>query len=208
MLPRLAALCLLCLPCCLLLWPAAAQAQVKRCTLPDGNAIYTDRQCADIGARERLPTAPASAPGATVQRRSVCAPNPQALADDMAMALQSGDANRVAALYDWTGAGSSTANAMMDRLQLLAERTTVDVQLQYSAANTPDAITNNSPSSAPQRFDERTGQLLAQAPGNGAGSNTRRLLGLQISQAQKNGYTAVTTRIGLHRRMDCWWLSL
>ena len=185
---------------------------MKRCTLPDGSAIYTDRQCADIGARERLATAPASAPSASVLRRSVCARNPQALADDMAMALQSGDANRVAALYDWTGVGSSTANAMMDRLQVLAERTTVDVQLQYAAATLPSTLPRETSrdisGNAPQRFDERTGQLLAQAPSNNAGSNTPRLLGLQISQAQKNGYTAVTTRVGLHRRMDCWWLSL
>ncbi|MDE2408324.1 MAG: hypothetical protein KGL91_10750 [Xanthomonadaceae bacterium] len=190
-------LAIACLPC-LLLWSAGAQAQVKRCTLPDGSAIYTDRQCADIGARERLPPpAPAGATGAVITRRSVCARSPQDLADALAQALQSGDANRIAALYDWTGMGSSTANAVLDRLQTLAERNLLDVQLQYSGADTAE-------DTAPQRFDERSGQLLvARTP-----PSRPRLLGLQIIQMQKNGYTAVNTRVGLHRRMDCWWLSL
>ena len=183
---------------CLLLaivWTPPAQAQVKRCSLPDGSLIYTDRQCADIGAQERVnPVQPA---GGTYQRRMLCARNPQALADGLAAAVQTGDANRIAALYDWTGMGSSTANAVMDRLQAIAERNLVDVQVVRSRAADADTST-------PQRFDETSGQLLtptAPAPA------PARVLGLQLSQVQKNGYTPINTRFGMHRRMDCWWLQ-
>ena len=180
---------------CLLLaivWTPSAQAQVKRCSLPDGSLIYTDRQCADIGAQERVnPVQPA---GGTYQRRMLCARNPQALADGLAAAVQTGDANRIAALYDWTGMGSSTANAVMDRLQAIAERNLVDVQVVRSRAADADTST-------PQRFDETSGQLLTPAPA------PARVLGLQLSQVQKNGYTPINTRFGMHRRMDCWWLQ-
>ena len=180
---------------CLLLasaWTPPVQAQVRRCNLPDGSLIYTDRQCADIGATERAnPVVPASG---AYQRRMFCANNPQELADNLAAAVQSGDANRIASLYDWTGMGSRGANAVMDRLQAIADRSLVDVQVVHSRTSDPDADT-------PQRFDESSGQLLAPAP------RPSRILGLQLSQVQKNGYTPINTRFGMHRRMDCWWLQ-
>ena len=36
-----------------------AHAQVRRCTTSDGNTVYTDRRCQDVGAVERLPQASA-----------------------------------------------------------------------------------------------------------------------------------------------------
>ena len=173
-------------------WMPPAPAQVRRCSLPDGSLIYTDRQCEAIGARERLPPVlPADGP---YQRRMLCARSPQELADGLAAAVQSGDANRIAALYDWTGMGSHTANAVMDRLQAIADRGLVDVQVLRSRSADSDADT-------PQRFDETSGQLLTPAP------RPSRILGLQLSQVQKNGYTPINTRFGMHRRMDCWWLQ-
>ena len=173
-------------------WMPPAPAQVRRCSLPDGSLIYTDRQCETIGARERLP--PVLPADGTYQRRMLCARSPQELADGLAAAVQSGDANRIAALYDWTGMGSHTANAVMDRLQAIADRGLVDVQVLRSRSADSDADT-------PQRFDETSGQLLTPAP------RPSRILGLQLSQVQKNGYTPINTRFGMHRRMDCWWLQ-
>ena len=57
---------------------------------------------------------PVQPAGGTYQRRMLCARNPQALADGLAAAVQTGDANRIAALYDWTGMGSNSAHAMME----------------------------------------------------------------------------------------------
>lgn len=185
-------LLLLCGAC----WPAPAPAQVKRCALPDGSLIYTDRRCEDIGARNRVAPISASVGGA-VMRTPRCPRNPQELADALSMAIQSGDANRVAALYDWTGIGTTTANTLMDRLQAMAERSLLDVQILRSspaASELPE----------PLAFDESSGKLLTPAPATAR----PKLLGLQVQQTQKNGYTAVTTRFGLRQRMDCWWIHL
>ncbi|HOV96944.1 MAG TPA: hypothetical protein PK789_09310 [Thermomonas sp.] len=176
-----------------LLWMPLAQAQVKHCTLPDGSMIYTDRQCEDIGARERLAPPPPSAGGASL-RRTVCARNPQELGDALAAAIQSGDANRIAALYDWAGSGTSIANATMDRLQAIADRSLVDVQVVRS---NPSEQTD-----APLRFDETTGALLKPA------AAPARVLGLLATQVLKNSATPSNTRFGLRRRMDCWWVHL
>src|SRR3546814_1628982 len=35
------------------LWALPGEAQIRRCVGPDGDTIYTDRTCADVGATER-----------------------------------------------------------------------------------------------------------------------------------------------------------
>ena len=49
---RLAALALLLLACAWY-WPAPVEAQVRQCIGSDGDLVYTDRKCEDIGGRER-----------------------------------------------------------------------------------------------------------------------------------------------------------
>src|SRR3546814_9041216 len=35
------------------LWSAHADAQIRRCTRPDGEVVFTDRACADVGGVAR-----------------------------------------------------------------------------------------------------------------------------------------------------------
>lgn len=191
--PRFALL-LLALACALAPLPQPAQAQVKRCTAADGSLIYTDRQCADIGASERLPS-PAAASGGAYLRRNVCTRSVQDLSFALGSAIQSGDANQIAGLYDWAGMGTTAANHVMDRLQVIARRTLVDVQPLYAGGDPggDDGVA---------AFDEATGQLIARphAPS--------RLVGLRIEQVLGNGVTPSRTVFGLRQRLGCWWVRL
>ncbi|MBN8715403.1 hypothetical protein [Thermomonas sp.] len=143
-----------------------AQAQVRQCLAADGTRIYTDRPCGDLAAREAPPAAPAAgAGGALLAARGSCARSVQDLADALERALQAGDANQLAALYDWAGMGSAAANAVLDQLQRIAARPLVGVH----ARTDPDDGT-------------LTGLVADQVDGNGhtprqAGFGLRRRMG-------------------------------
>lgn len=130
--PRIAILLL----AALLLGPVPAptlQAQVRQCLAADGTRIYTDRQCGDIAAREAPPAPAPEGGGALLTARGGCARSVQDLADALERALQAGDANQLAALYDWAGMGSAAANAVLDQLQRIAARPLVGVHARSEA---------------------------------------------------------------------------
>lgn len=171
--------------------PLTAAAQVKRCSTQDGGLVYTDRKCEDIGARERLPP-PVTTSGGAYLRRNVCARSIQDLSHSLSSAIQSGDANRIAGLFDWAGMGTTAANRVMDRLELIASRTLVDVQPVFAGSAPPDDDVAT--------FDPDTGQLLQRA--------APRLAGLRAEQIQANGHTPSQATFWLRQRMGCWWLHL
>lgn len=167
----------------LLVWfvPAhIANAQVKSCVTASGQRIYTDRQCKDVGADTVLPAAIAP-DGAIPVRHGVCFRNVQDLTYALENAAQTGDANRIAALYDWAGMGSTAANAVMDRLQVIAARTWVGVRAIQTSH--PDADNDSALTDAPP-------------------------IGLRLEQVESNGHTPAQTSFGLRRRMGCLWLHL
>ena len=97
---------LLLLACCALLAPAGVlRAQVRRCTMPDGTTVFTDRRCTDLGATERKPEPPAPLPSAGGGARFYrgCARNLQDLAYELTTALDDHDVNRLAGVVDWVG---------------------------------------------------------------------------------------------------------
>ena len=102
-----------------------ADAQVRHCQTADGTRLYTDRPCADLGARESRDPPAGQATG---NRLQACARSVPDLAYALDDAIRSGDANRIAGLYDWAGMGSSNANRVLDQLQRIAERPLVDVR--------------------------------------------------------------------------------
>lgn len=179
----------------LLAFPAApAGAQVRRCSASDGTLVYTDRKCEDIGAVERN-LAPATGSLYRAYRRPACARNVADLGYELGSALNSGDVNQVAGLYDWAGMSTTNAYRLMDRLQVIASRTLVDVQPMYAGGA-------NALGYDITEFDPVTGEVISKP------ASPPRLVGLRVEQVLSDGRTPSRVMFGLRRRMGCLWISL
>lgn len=126
----------------LLIWllpavPARAQSQTQHCLAANGTRIYTDRNCSDLGADTWQPPV---AGDDTNRPRSLCPRSVSALAFRLESALDAGDANRLAGLYDWAGMGGAAANAVLTRLQAVAARKLVGVQPLEDADGQPSGM--------------------------------------------------------------------
>jgi hypothetical protein len=176
--------------------PCAVKAQVRHCTAADGSVVYTDRKCDDIGASERIAPSPMAGGSALPGRyRNVCARTVQDLVYSFSSALQSGDANQVAGVYDWAGMPTSSAYRVMSRLDAIARRPLVDVQPMYSGGT-------NAHGDGVIEFDESTGEVISHPP------RKPRLIGLRVEQTLADGSTPSRVNFGLRQRMGCWWVRL
>lgn len=174
--------------------PPGASGEVRRCALADGGTVYTDRRCEDIGATAVARTASAAVAGARLGRPS-CARSVQDLAFSLGNAIQSGDANQIAGVYDWAGTSTRTGYQLMQRLEAIARRPLVDVQPVYAGGANQygyDLV----------EFDEATGQVVSRPP------RPPRLIGLRVDQTLANGTTPSRTMFGLRRNLGCWWVRL
>ena len=178
--PRVHCLPLLLLALSALPWTLPAHAQVRRCTGADGAAIYTDRRCADLGATDRVPHAAAGQPARFY--RGGCARNLLDLVYELTAAMDSRDVNRIAGLYHWVGMSSTGSVAVMNRLDLIAQRPLVDIVPVYPASEEGDYY--------PQT-------TIRRAP-----------IGLRLEQTLSNGSTPSRTMLGLRRYLGCWWVHL
>ena len=170
-----------------------AHAQVRRCVAAGGNLVYTDRLCPDIGATAVVaPTTPAGGGNGTTLR-SLCARNVRDLAYGLESAVQSGDANQISSLYDWTGVGSAEAERLMDHFDRIATRAFVDLVPVYAGSEVASASDGSAPATEPA--------AMPPAPTSG-----RRLVGLRIEQVLSDGHTPSHENFGLIRRMGCWWI--
>lgn len=170
------------LPLVVLLAPASVQAQVRRCTMPDGTTVFTDRRCTDLGATERRPQpAPATA-GSGARLYRGCARNLQDLAYELTTALDDHDVNRLAGVVDWVGMSGSSGYALMDRLAVIAQRPLVDLSPVY-------------PEVAGEPADYHPQATVRRAP-----------VGLRVEQTLANGTTPAHVVFGLKRHLGCWWL--
>lgn len=192
--PRIAFAFLPLLLACLL--PSrAAQAQVRQCIGGDGALVYTDRRCADIGASER--PAADTAIGMPGQRlsRGGCSRSVQDLVYALGSAIQSGDANQVAGMYDWAGMSTANGYRLMARLDAIARRPLVDLQPVYAGGANEygyDIV----------EFDDETGAVVSKP------QRKPRLIGLRVEQTLADGSTPSRTVFGLRRHLGCWWVRL
>ena len=167
--------------------PAApAPAQIRHCVTPEGQEVYTDRRCADIGAVERRPRPTGDTHVAMRLYRGGCARTVQDLVFEMTTAIDSGDVNRLAALYHWPGMSASGATATMQRLEAIVQRPLVDV-----ATVVPPGPDGEDGSYYPHTA------TTGQAP-----------VGVRLQQVLDNGATPSQTVFGLRRHLDCWWVRL
>jgi hypothetical protein len=146
-----------------------AGAVVRRCVAADGTLVFTDRRCADVGAVERVQPDTASTHADVRPYRSACLRNLRDLVDELNLAIDSRDVNRLAALYQWSGLSTRSGYAVMDRLQLIAERPLVGITPLGSGAD--DNGTRHAPS----------GLRLEQTLSNGS-TPSHTVLGLRRTQ--------------------------
>lgn len=109
-----------------------AHAQVRRCELPTGQTVYTDRRCDAVGGVERR-----AAPAQPQLRgyRPTCARNLRDLYFEVGASIESQDVNRLAGVYHWPGASSRQAHDVMQRLQAIVDRPLVDLQPIYPGSD-------------------------------------------------------------------------
>lgn len=171
------------IPCALLLLCAAdiAWAQVRRCVLPNGATLYTDRRCDDVGAVEQA--APPARSGGAALHRTGCSRTLQDLQFEVTMAITTNDANRLAGVYHWAGMSSAQAYAVVPRLAAIVQRPLVDVMPVMPRA--PDGSDGD-------YYPQTT---VRQSP-----------IALRIEQTLSNGSTPARAVFGLHRYFGCWWL--
>ena len=166
-----------------------ARAEVHRCTTPDGGSVYTDKRCSDIGAVERLPRAQAGSAGASHLYRSSCSRTLRDLVYELTTAIDSRDVNRLAGVYDWNGMSTSSAYAVMGRLDAIAQRPLVDVL----------PVMPHVPGEDGTLVD---GEYYPQA------TVRRKPVGLRLEQTIGKSATPSRTVLGLRRHLDCWWVRL
>lgn len=100
-------------------WIPQAHAQIRQCEGPGGQAVFTDRTCDDVGARQ---AAPGATPADLRVLRNGCARDVRELVWEVSTAIDRGDVNRLASVYHWAGMSGGSGSAIMERLQQLVRR--------------------------------------------------------------------------------------
>jgi hypothetical protein len=171
-------------------FPASnAHAEVHRCTTPEGESVYTDKRCSDIGAIDRLPRTQPGPAGAARLYRSSCSRTLQDLVYELTSAIDSRDVNRLAGVYDWNGMSTSSAYQVMDKLDAIAQRPLVDVMPVLPQVPDVDGTLVD-------------GEYYPQV------AVRRAPVGLRLEQTIGKSAAPSRTVLGLRRRMDCWWVRL
>ena len=182
---------------------APAQAQINRCTAPDGTSIYTDRECSVLGAVERLPRDRSEA--TTEARRNAyrggCARSIHQLIQQMTVAIDAADVNRLAALYHWPGTSHSTGHRLMDQLDRIARTPVIDIVAERAA--TPVVAVQQPGISA---SFASTLQVSRSAPA--APATRSPPVALRVHQSSGTGAAPSRTRFALRQHLGGWWVSL
>ena len=205
-----------------------AQAQIRRCMTGDGGHVYTDRQCADLGATERAPRQSMVQQGGRLIRRD-CSRTLQDLVFELTASIDNRDVNRLAGIYHWPGTSTRGAHAIMGRLDGIVNRPLVGIlpvqpqtptRVSHAAAatgtltwrTTDRAATAQNPGATPDAPAATAPEAdLPPSVLAAAGRNTsarRAPTGLVVEQNMSGRITPMQTVLSLRRHLDCWWVSL
>lgn len=208
------------LACCFLacapLAGGEAQAQIRRCVMADGGHVYTDRQCADLGASERVPRAGTVQQGGRLIRRD-CSRNLQDLVFELGASIDNRDVNRLAGIYHWPGTSTRGAQAIMNRLDGIVNRPLLGISplqqpppeaIQPARAGLSWRSAERGPGGAAQTVDAGTGLPASVLAAASAGAVRRPPTALVVEQTVADRITPLQTVFSLRRHLDCWWLSL
>jgi hypothetical protein len=127
--------------------PAAAQTTIHRCIGTDGRPVFSDQQCASIGATSIMPPAvPAAASSSGADTPAgpstglLCAKDVAGLREGIAQAFANRDANRIGGLILWSGYGSGGAVENIRNINALVHQSLVAVE--GNEAGGLDAVTS------------------------------------------------------------------
>ena|SRR5690606_10506407 len=179
-------------------WSAPADAQIRRCVGADGEVIFTDRACADVGGTDRpVPSVHSPTYGGKSWARG-CSRSLRDLIFEVTAAIDSRDANRLAAVYNWTGMSTRNGYAVLGRLDTIVNRPLVDVSAVLPAPQlSMDAGGGMTVSGAVDAADYPGATIVRRTP-----------VALRVEQTLANGSTPSRTTFGLRRHMGCWWIVL
>jgi hypothetical protein len=195
--------------------PAPAQTSpLNRCVDADGDTIYTDRRCDEIGAQARGIRSPTGATLST--RRMACARTLRDLVHEISAAIDQRDVNRLGAVYHWVGHDDASGARIYDRLQAIVERPLVDIApLRASAPVVPLPIEPLPSPETPAPLPEVPVATAATTPTESQDTAAtpprparRAPYGLRLQQTLRNGSTPSRTDLRLQRHFDCWWIAL
>lgn len=191
---------------------SAQTPRLNRCVAPNGDTVYTDRRCDEIGAQSRSLRSPTGATLST--RRMACARTLQDLVHEISAAIDNRDVNRLGAVYHWVGHDDASGAKVYDRLQAIVDRPLVDIAPLRASAPVEDAP----PIAAPSPESNAALPAAPATPGTAAESAgtdiappprpvRRAPYGLRLQQTLRNSATPSRTDLRLQRHFDCWWIT-
>ena len=190
--------------------PAPVQAQsIQRCVTADGVTVFTDKPCELAQARPRL-AAPAQAPtalssaraGLVAQTGRQCPQRLSELVDEIQLAIQAGDVNRLSALYWWAGQDNDRASRLLERLEAMAARPLVDIAPVY-----PEPATASEAATPQWREAGSDGGNEAAAPVVVTAPRPPRPYALRIEQVLTNRATPARSILYLRHQYGCFWIN-
>ena len=179
--------------------PAPARAQdtaVHRCTLMDGETVYTDKRCEDVGGMDRLPETGDASASTRPYLRGGCSRTLSGLVYEITAAIDAHDVNRLAGVYQWAGTSNDVANRILDRLEDVVQRPLVDIVPIRPA---PPPIVDDAGNVVDDNADGYYPQTASARP---------RPTGLRLEQTLRNAGTPSQTVFGLRREYGCFWITL
>ncbi len=186
--------------------PAHAQSAVNRCIGADGQTVFSDRRCEDLGSTTRMPAALRD--GETGLYRYGCPRRLSELVGLLRTAVEAHDVNRLSSLYLWGDVSDATANRVLSQLEAIADRRLVDIAPMYpeapAEAYLPSVPTPPAPTYTP--VDNSAATAVAESPA--APVDRPRPWGLRLEQVMANGSTPSRTVLRLRRQYNCFWVSL
>lgn len=179
---------------------------LRRCIGSDGVVIFTDRQCVALDAVESPQQMSPIQSGALFRVRS-CARNQDDLLFGVRSALESGDVNRLADFYHWTGMGTAEGYRVMGRLSKLSERPLVDVRL-VSSAEPDDPVQERFawPVTAWDPVDADAFNMDDDAQAPPPPPRVADLLRVDQMRGDEDA-GALVTHFRLRSNAGCWWLQ-
>ncbi|CAG2085323.1 hypothetical protein [Xanthomonas arboricola] len=176
------------------------QAQeIRRCVTADGQTMFTDRRCEDVGAAARAPPATRTQ-GNTGLYRYGCPRRLSELVSLLQLAVDSRDVNRLSSLYLWSGQSDAAANQVLSRLEAIVQRPLLDIVPMYPQRDPPTWEADAGTAAAPSLDGSAIDAPLPAPP------SRPRPWGLRLEQNLASGAPASSV-LRLRRQYNCFWVT-